>query len=39
VSRDGFDITDINLGEGYVAAATVPEGCSLELIMLVGALV
>jgi 4'-phosphopantetheinyl transferase len=36
VSRDGFDITDINLGEGYVAAVTVPEDCSLELTMLMG---
>ncbi|MDJ0924486.1 MAG: 4'-phosphopantetheinyl transferase superfamily protein [Acidimicrobiia bacterium] len=35
VSRDGFDLTDINLGEGYVAAAAVPVGCSIDLMTLV----
>jgi 4'-phosphopantetheinyl transferase EntD len=37
VSRGGFDITDVNLGEGFMAAVTVPEGCSIELTMLMGA--
>ena len=32
VERDGFDVTDINLREDFVAAVAVPEGCNIELI-------
>ena len=31
VTRDGFDVTDVNLAEGFVAAVAAPEGCSIEL--------
>ncbi len=36
VTRDGLDITDIDLGEGFVAAISAPAGCSIELINVVG---
>jgi 4'-phosphopantetheinyl transferase len=35
VTRDGFDIIDVNLGEGFAAAVAVPEGCSIELRTLI----
>jgi 4'-phosphopantetheinyl transferase len=37
VSRDGLEVTDVNLGEGFAAAVAVPVGCSIELTALVGA--
>lgn len=35
VTRDGFDVLDINLGEGFVAAVAVPTGCSIDVTALV----
>jgi 4'-phosphopantetheinyl transferase len=36
VTRDGFDLADMDLGEGFVAAVAVPTGCSIELTALAG---
>lgn len=35
VTRDGFDVVDVNLGEGFVAAVAVPTGCTIEVTALV----
>jgi 4'-phosphopantetheinyl transferase len=37
LTRDGFDVIDVNLGGGFVAAVAVPEGCDIELKTLIEA--
>lgn len=36
VTRDGFEVTDVNLGEGFAAAVAMPAGCTFELTAFVG---
>lgn len=37
VVRDGFDIVDVNLGDGHVAAVAIPSGCTVDLTVVLEA--